>query len=78
MSEFAFLISGGFDVTTLPPQFAGLFSLDNTMCTHGVDPESWKQATEKVLRPQKIPLRNLGVMFKSRQITSLNLALTIK
>lgn len=66
MSELAFLIQGGFDVTPLPPQLAGLFSLNNTMVAHGADPESWKQATEKVLQPQKIPPGNLGVMFESR------------
>ncbi|CEJ57654.1 hypothetical protein PMG11_06340 [Penicillium brasilianum] len=71
MSEFAFLIKGGFDVTPLPPQLAGLFSLNNTMCAHGADPESWKQATDKVLQPQKIPPGNLGVMFESRYIIGL-------
>ncbi|KAJ5455646.1 uncharacterized protein N7458_003910 [Penicillium daleae] len=72
MSEFAFLIQGGFDVTPLPPQLAGLFSLNNTMVAHGADPESWKQATEKVLQPQKIPPGNLGVMFESRYIIGLS------
>jgi homogentisate 1,2-dioxygenase len=51
MSEFGFLIQGGFDVTPLPPQLAGLFSLNNTMCAH---------------RAEKIPPGNLGVMFESR------------
>lgn len=72
MSEFVFLISGGFDVTPLPPQLAGLVLLDNTMCAHGSDPESWKQTTEKVLQPQEISLGSLGVIFESRQVTSLN------
>lgn len=76
--EFAFLILGGFDVTPLPPELAGLFSLNNTTCAHVADPESWKQATEKVLQPQKIPPWNLGWMFESRQVTSLNLGLATK
>lgn len=66
MSEFAFVIQGGFDVTPLPPQLEGLFLLSNTMCAHGADPDSWKQATEKVLKPEKIPAGNLGMMFESR------------
>jgi homogentisate 1,2-dioxygenase len=66
MSEFAFVIKGGFDVTPLPPQLEGLFLLSNTMCAHGADPESWKQATEKELVPEKIPPGNLGMMFESK------------
>lgn len=66
MSEFVFLIEGGFDVTTLPPQLSGLFALVNTMTAHGADDYSWKEAVTAELKPVKVPESHMGVMFESR------------
>ena len=66
MSEFAFLIRGGFDVKSAPPALNGLFSLTNAMSAHGADAQTWKEATTRSLRPEKVPAGHLGIMFESR------------
>ena len=66
MSEFAFLVEGGFDSTPVPKDLHGLCTLTNPMVPHGSDAQSFKAAVSASLQPHKVPPGNLGVMFESR------------
>lgn len=66
MSEFVFLIEGGFDGQPMPKQLHGMFALTNPMVPHGPSPAEWQTAVTSHLVPEKIPPGNLGVMFESR------------
>lgn len=66
MSEFSFLIQGGFDMKPLPPDLHGMFALTNTMAPHGADPTAYKEAVTADLKPFKIQPGNMGVMFESK------------
>ncbi|KAK5562700.1 hypothetical protein LTR43_011693 [Exophiala xenobiotica] len=72
MTEFTFLIQGGFDVNPLPPPLHGMFALSNSMAAHGPDSASHKEAISVELKPVKVPENHMGVMFESRYLIGLN------
>lgn len=65
MSEFSFLLKGGFDTDPLPPQLQGMYNLANVMSAHGPTNDAFKKATTQELKPHRIDESNMGVMFES-------------
>lgn len=68
MSEFIFLVEGGFDIAPLPKELHGMCSLTNTMVPHGPAPDAFKKAVAAKLEPFRIGDDNCGIMFESRYV----------
>lgn len=65
MTEFAFLVKGSFDTNPMPPEAAGLFSLQNTMCAHGPSSKAYERAINEVQGPVRVGNDNLGILFET-------------
>jgi homogentisate 1,2-dioxygenase len=68
MSEFAFIVEGGFDVAPVPSFLNGLFVLTNSMTAHGADENGYKEAITEALKPVRVSDKHMGVMFESKYI----------
>ncbi|KAL5339045.1 Homogentisate 1,2-dioxygenase [Aspergillus crustosus] len=65
MSEFSSVISGGFDLSRVPPQLYGISGLHNILSPHGLSAAETENAIKKALRPERVPDDTMAFLIKS-------------
>ncbi|KAK8214013.1 Homogentisate 1,2-dioxygenase [Phyllosticta capitalensis] len=65
MSEFAAVISGGFDTTPMPEEMIGSCMLHNGMSTHGMSAPVIEDSMNRETKPERIPSDHVAVLFES-------------
>jgi homogentisate 1,2-dioxygenase len=65
MSEFASVISGGFDLARVPEAMYGMSSLHNSMSPHGLLAHEVEEAMRKPLAPERVPDDTIAFLVES-------------
>ncbi|BCS18741.1 uncharacterized protein APUU_11569A [Aspergillus puulaauensis] len=65
MSEFSSVLSGGFDLSRVPPQLYGMSGLNNVLSPHGLSASDTENAMKKVLRPERVPDDTMAFLVES-------------
>jgi homogentisate 1,2-dioxygenase len=65
MSEFSSVLSGGFDLSRVPPQLYGMSGLNNVLSPHGLSASETENAMKKVLRPERVPDDTMAFLVES-------------
>ncbi|KAL4928604.1 RmlC-like cupin domain-containing protein [Aspergillus undulatus] len=65
MSEFSSVLSGGFDLSRVPPQMFGMSGLHNMLSPHGLSAGETENAIKKVLKPERVPDDTMAFLVES-------------
>ncbi|KAL4806837.1 Homogentisate 1,2-dioxygenase [Aspergillus unguis] len=65
MSEFSTVLSGGFDLSRVPPAMYGMSGLNNMLSPHGLSAAETENAIKKVLKPERVPDDTMAVLVES-------------
>ncbi|KAK7611996.1 Homogentisate 1,2-dioxygenase [Phyllosticta paracitricarpa] len=65
MSEFAAVISGGFDTSPIPDELVGMCNLHNGMSTHGPSAPVVEHSMTRDTKPERIPEDHVAVLVES-------------